>query len=147
MCFSILIHFQFQKDKFSKTFTKISFRGYFQEHIYFIKLMYDDIPLGTETFFGRFCKVNFNVLNNVLVIIVFTIKKYLQVILLWYWDLLSPNLDIWVFIIWRGTGHRDYVSRGHFPVRRHHPQRKAVSLPVNSTHQGDCSHCDVPIQF
>lgn len=43
-----------------------------------------------------------------------------------------------------GKGHRDYVSRGHFPVRRHYPQRKAVSLPVNSTHQGDCSHCDVP---
>lgn len=37
--------------------------------------MYDDVPLETEAFFGRFCKVNFNVSNNILVIIVLTIKN------------------------------------------------------------------------
>lgn len=77
MWFSISTHFPFYKDIFLKSFTKISFGGYFQEHIYFIKLIYDDVPLGTETFFGRFCKVSFNVSNNISVILVFTIKKYL----------------------------------------------------------------------
>lgn len=54
------------------------------------------------------------------------------------------NLSLRVFRIWKGAGHRDSFSRGHFSVRRPHPERKAGSLPGNSTHQGDCSHCDVP---
>lgn len=32
---------------------KISFRDYFQEHVYFTRLLHDDVPLGTETFFGN----------------------------------------------------------------------------------------------
>lgn len=54
----------------------MSFRGYFQEHVYFIRFVYDEAPLGTDTFFGRFCKVNFLMSQvNILVIIVFTIKN------------------------------------------------------------------------
>lgn len=105
------------------------------------------IPLGTEAFFGRFCKVNFTVSNNILVTIVFIIKKYLQ--LNFMVSLMSSlsqftSLSLRVFRIWRGAGHRDSFSRGHFSVQRPHPERKTGSLPGNSTHQGDCSHCDVP---
>lgn len=123
--FSIAIHFQFLRKFLFKAFTKISFRGYFQEHIYLIRLLHD-VPLRTETFFGRLWKVNFNV-STLLAIIVFAIKKRLWLILLRYQCFVSPNLEILslrVSVIWKGAGHSGYFSRGHGPVQRHRPQRR-----------------------
>lgn len=48
---------------------KISFRDYFQEHVYFTRLLHDDVPWGTETFL----EVNFSVSNSILIITTFTI--------------------------------------------------------------------------
>lgn len=58
MCFSIPIHFHFYKETFF--FFKGIYKNFcFQEHIYFMRLVYDEAPLGRETFFWKILQSKF----------------------------------------------------------------------------------------